>query len=79
MCKADNFFYLVNSTLFKLLLKIISWQVLSQKWMITVPNGKYPSAKVKENCANLSEKVQDHELRSPRVLVCYENILIVLL
>ena len=38
MCKSDSFFpYLQSSTLFKWLLKFISWLVLSKKWMVTVP------------------------------------------
>ena len=44
MCKSDSIFpYLESSSLFKWLLKFISWQGLSQKWMITGSRQKCPS------------------------------------
>ena len=46
MCKSDSIFpYLQRSTLFEWHLKFIPWQSLSQKWMITVPEEKFPSFK----------------------------------
>ena len=44
MCKSGSIFpYLKSSTLFKWLLKFISWYCLSKKWMVTVPEEKCPS------------------------------------
>ena len=44
MCKSDSIFpYLQRVTLFKWLLKFLSWQGLSEKWMMTVPKEKSPS------------------------------------
>ena len=44
ICKSDSTFpYLQRGTLFKRLLEFISWQSLSQKWMITVSNENSPS------------------------------------
>ena len=44
ICKCDSIFlYLQRGTLFKLLLKFISWQSLYEKWVITVPKEKCSS------------------------------------
>ena len=44
MCKSDSIFpYLESTTLFKWLLKFISWSGSCQKLMVAVPKGKCPS------------------------------------
>ena len=44
MCKSESIFaYFQSSTLFKWLLKFISWQDLFKKWVITVPEEKHTS------------------------------------
>ena len=44
MYRSDSIFpYLQSVTLFKGFLKFISWSVLPQKWMITLPQEKRPS------------------------------------
>ena len=55
MCKSDNIFpYLQISTLFKWLLKFISWWGLSQKWMKKFL--RLVSFRVTGNWAHLAEK-----------------------
>ena len=57
ICKSVNIFPdLQNNMLFKWLFKFVSWQGLSQEWMITVPKKNDNIKNVKENWAHLAEK-----------------------
>ena len=56
--------YLQRSTLFKWLSKFISWESLSQKWIITVAEKKYyHSVNVKGNGTHLAEKTSRQEAK----------------